>query len=77
MTIVDNIEHEVAKKTTKQAVSVAKGRVYVNLYQHLSMEEGEDIYRMARGSMRGRQETSTKLSASTKLSVPRMKLSTS
>ena len=31
------------------SVSVAKGRAYEDLYQHLSMKEGEkDIYRMAR-----------------------------
>ena len=47
---VDNIEkYKVAKKTAKRAVSVAKGRAYEDLYQHLSMKEGEkDIYRMAR-----------------------------
>ena len=47
---VDNIEkYKMAKKTVKRAVSVAKGRVYEDLYQHLSMKEGEkDIYRMAR-----------------------------
>ena len=36
------------KKTAKRAVSVAKGRAYEDLYQHLSTKEGEDIYRMAR-----------------------------
>ena len=47
---VDNIEkYKVAKKTTKWVVSVAKGRAYEDLYQHLSTKEGEkDIYRMAR-----------------------------
>jgi hypothetical protein len=47
---VDNIEkYKVAKKTAKRAVSVANGRAYEDLYQHLSMKEGEnDIYRMAR-----------------------------
>ena len=47
---VDNIEKQkVAKKTAKRAVSVAKGRAYEDLYQCLSMKEGEkDIYRMAR-----------------------------
>ena len=47
---VDNIEkYKVAKKTAKRAVSVAKGRAYEDLYQHLSTKEGEkDIYRMAR-----------------------------
>ena len=47
---VDNIEkYKVAKKTTKRAVSVAKGRAYKDLYQHLSTKEREnDIYRMAR-----------------------------
>ena len=49
-TSVDNIEkYKVAKKTTKQAISVAKDRAYEDLYQHLSMKEGEkDIYMMAR-----------------------------
>ena len=38
-----------AKKTAKRAVSVAKGRAYKDLYQHLSTKEGEkNIYRMAR-----------------------------
>ena len=38
-----------AKKTAKRAVSVAKGRAYEDLYQHLGTKEGEyDIYRMAR-----------------------------
>jgi hypothetical protein len=33
----------------KEVVSVAKGRVYKNLYQCLSMkEEGKDIYRISR-----------------------------
>ena len=61
---VDNIEkYKVAKKTAKRAISVAKGRAYENLYQHLSTKEGEkDIYRMAR-FVRERQGTSTKLSA--------------
>ena len=47
---VDNIEkYKVTKKTAKRAVSVAKGRAYEDLYQHLSTKEGEkDIYRMAR-----------------------------
>ena len=46
----NNIEkYKVAKKTAKRAVSEAKGRAYEDLYQHLSMKEGEnDIYRMAR-----------------------------
>ena len=47
---VDDIEkYKVAKKTAKRAISVAKGRAYEDLYQRLSMKEGEkDIYRMAR-----------------------------
>ena len=37
---VDNIEkYKVAKKTTKRAVSVANGRAYEDLYQHLSTKE--------------------------------------
>ena len=45
----DNIEkYKVAKKTAKRAVSVANGRAYEDLYQHLSTKKGEkDIYRMA------------------------------
>ena len=52
---VDNIEkYKVAKKTAKRAISVAKGGAYKDLYQHLSMKEGEkDIYRMTR--VRGRK----------------------
>ena len=42
-------EYKVAKKTAKRAVSVAKGRAYEDLYQHLSTKEGENnIYRMTR-----------------------------
>ena len=38
-----------AKKTAKRAVSVANGRVYEDLYQHLSTKEGDkNIYRMSR-----------------------------
>ena len=46
----DNIEkYKVAKKTAKRAVSEAKGCAYEDLYQCLSMKEGEkDIYRMPR-----------------------------
>jgi hypothetical protein len=47
---VDNIEkYKVAKKTTNRVVSVAKGRVYEDLYQHLSTKKGgKDIYKMDR-----------------------------
>jgi hypothetical protein len=45
---VDIEKYNVAKKMTKRAVSVAKGRVYEDLYQCLSTQEGEDICRMAR-----------------------------
>ena len=39
---MDNIEkYKVAEKTAKRAVSVAKGRAYEDLYQHLSTKEGE------------------------------------
>ena len=35
----NNIEkYKVAKKTGKRAISVAKGRAYEDLYQHLSMK---------------------------------------
>ena len=46
---MDNIEkYKVAKKTAKRAISVAKGRAFEDLYQHLSTKKGEnDIYRMA------------------------------
>jgi hypothetical protein len=46
---VDNVErYKVAKKTTKQAVSEARGQMYDGLYQRLGTKEGEkDIYRMA------------------------------
>ena len=47
---VDNIEkYNVAKKTTKRAVSVANDRAYEDLYQHLrTKEEEKNIYKMAR-----------------------------
>jgi hypothetical protein len=47
---VDNIEkYKVAKETAKQLVNVVKGRTYEDLYQHLSMKEGEnDICIIAR-----------------------------
>ena len=46
---MDNIEkYKVAKKIAKRAVSVAKGKAYEDLYQHLSTKEGDDIYRMTR-----------------------------
>ena len=39
---MNNIEkYKVTKKTVKRAVSVAKGRAYEDLYQHLSTKEGE------------------------------------
>ena len=41
--------YKLAKRTTKRAVSVAKGKAYDDLYQWLGTKEGEkDIYRMAR-----------------------------
>ncbi|GJN13562.1 hypothetical protein PR202_gb00280 [Eleusine coracana subsp. coracana] len=45
-----NIEgYKIAKRAAKQAMSVAKGQAYDNLYQRLGTKEGEkDIYRMAR-----------------------------
>ena len=61
---VDNIEkYKVAKKTAKRAISVAKGRAYEDLYQHLSMKEGEKDIIGWLGFIRERQGTSTKLSA--------------
>jgi hypothetical protein len=46
----DNIEkYKMAKKATKRAVSVARGRAYEGLYQCLDTKEGErDIYKMAK-----------------------------
>jgi hypothetical protein len=47
---VDNVErYKVAKKTTKRAVSEARGQMYDGLYQWLSTKEREnDIYRMVK-----------------------------
>jgi hypothetical protein len=46
---VDNVElYKMAKKTTKWAVSEARGQMYDGLYQRLGTKEREkDIYRMA------------------------------
>jgi hypothetical protein len=46
----DNVErYKVAKKTTKWAVSEARGRMYDGLYQRLGMKKREkDIYRMVK-----------------------------
>ena len=42
-------EYKVAKKAGKRAVSEARGRAYEDLYQRLSIKEGErDIYKMAK-----------------------------
>jgi hypothetical protein len=64
---VDNIEkYKIAKNTAKQVVSVAKSRTGEDLYQHLSTKKGEKTYIRwlgNLGSVRGRQGTSTKLSA--------------
>jgi hypothetical protein len=51
---VDNIErYKVVKKTTKRAVSEARGQIYDELYQRLGTKEGEkDIYRMAKSRER-------------------------
>ena len=45
-----NIEsYKIAKRKSRRAVSRAKGKAYDDLYQRLSMKEGEkDIYKMAR-----------------------------
>ena len=49
----NNIEkYKVAKKTTKRAVSEAKGRAYEDLYRCLSMKGEKGIYRMARARNR-------------------------
>jgi hypothetical protein len=43
----------VAKKTTKRAVSEARGQMYNGLYQRLGMKKGEkDIYRMVKSRER-------------------------
>jgi hypothetical protein len=51
---VDNVErYKVAKKTTKQAVSEARGQMHDGLYQRLGTKKGEkDIYRMAKNRER-------------------------
>jgi hypothetical protein len=51
-----NIErYKVAKKTTKRAVSEAKGRAYDDLYQRLSTKKREkDVYKIARIQERSR-----------------------
>lgn len=42
-------KYNISKKTEKRSVSVAKGRAYEDLYQHLSMKEWEKyIYMKAR-----------------------------
>jgi hypothetical protein len=50
----DNVEqYKVAKKTTKRAVSEARGQMYDGLYQRLGTKEGEkDIYRMTKSRER-------------------------
>ena len=61
---VDNIEkYKVAKKTSKRAVSVAKGRAYEDLYQYLSTKEERRTFIGLLGFEKERQGTSTKLSA--------------
>jgi hypothetical protein len=47
---VDNVErYKVAKKTTKLAMSEARGQMYDGLYQRLGTKEREkDIYRMVK-----------------------------
>jgi cytoplasmic iron level regulating protein YaaA (DUF328/UPF0246 family) len=51
---VDNVErYKVVKKTAKQAVSEARGKMYDGLYQWLGTKEGKnDIYRMAKSRER-------------------------
>jgi hypothetical protein len=51
----DNVErYKVAKKTTKRAVSEARGQMYDGLYQRLGTKEGRttSIYRMAKSTER-------------------------
>jgi hypothetical protein len=50
----DNVErYKVTKKTTKRAVSEARGQIYDGLYQRLGTKEGEkDIYRIAKSRER-------------------------
>jgi hypothetical protein len=51
---VDNIErYKVAQKTTKRAMSEARGQMYDGLYQWLGTKEGDkDIYRMVKSRER-------------------------
>jgi hypothetical protein len=51
---VNNIErYKVVKKTTKQTVSEARGRMYDRLYQRLGTKEWEkDIYMMTKSQER-------------------------
>jgi hypothetical protein len=51
---VDNIErYKVTNKTSKRAVSEARGQMYDELYQQLGTKEREkDIYRMAKSRER-------------------------
>jgi hypothetical protein len=50
----DNVErYKVAKKTAKQTLSEARGRMYDGVHQWLDMKEWEkDIYRMAKSRER-------------------------
>jgi hypothetical protein len=50
----NNVErYNVAKKSTKRAVSEVRSRMYDGLYQRLGTKEGEkDIYRMAKSRER-------------------------
>jgi hypothetical protein len=42
-------KYKMAKKTTKKAVSEARGQTYEDLYQRLGTKEGEkEIYMMAK-----------------------------
>jgi hypothetical protein len=46
-----------AKKSTKQVVSEARGRAHEDLYQHFDMKEGKrDIYKMAKSQERKRRD---------------------
>ena len=59
-----NIEgYKLAKRVAKQAVSVAKGKAYDDLYQRLARKKGRRTFIGWLGSASGRQGTSTKSNA--------------
>ena len=60
-----NIEgYKLAKRVTKRAVNVAKGKAYDDLYQRLGTKEGRRTFIGWLGSASGKHGTSTKSNAS-------------